>query len=177
MNNFDQEKAYEKVNKHVKKMIEKNNFNIFEYSALEFKAINDIQTVLEWTDKRQIIVDFYYKDGSKYFIDSKSIQICNRSKYEIQLYSLLHECGHYLIDEAATKNPKTYFEKYPYGYLSGKVKCEDSIQHKVSILAEEIEAWNRGHALSQRLGIKLNEIKFERDKVKALKTYIKWAAK
>lgn len=177
MNNFDQEKAHEKINKHVKKMIEKNNFNIFEYSALEFKAIKDIQTVLEWTDKKQIIVDFYYKDGSKYFIDSKTIQICNRSKFEIQLYSLLHECGHYLIDESALKNPKTYFEKFPHGYLSGKSEDKDSIQYKISILAEEIEAWNRGFSLSQRLGIKLNDKIFERDKNRALKSYIQWAAK
>ena len=176
MNNFDAQVAIDKVNKNVQKMISKNNFDIFGYYISEIKAINDILVVLEWTDKKQICVDFYYREGSKYFIDSQSIQVCTKPKFEIQLFSLLHECGHYLIDESATKNPKTYFEKYRNGYLSSN-KNEESIERRISVLGEEYEAWNRGYSLAQRLGIKLNNTNFEKDKNKALRTYIKWAAK
>lgn len=175
MNNFDEENAIRRINKSIDKMIEKNNLNVFQYLSAEMKAIRDIQTVLDWTDKRDLLVDFYYKDGSKYFFESKAIQVCTKPKFEIQLYSLLHECGHYLIDESANKNPKTYHEKFRNGYLNPINEKSDA--HKVSVLAEEYEAWNRGYSLANRIGIKLNEINFEKDKIKALKTYIKWAAK
>ena len=176
MNNFDEQKAFQRIDKNIKKMINKNIFDFFAYYVSEIKAINDIKTVLDWTDKKQVFVDFYYKDGSKYFIDSQAIQVCTKPKFEIQLYSLLHECGHYLIDESASRNPKTYVRKHRNGYLS-KNKNENSLEYKVSILGEEYEAWNRGYSLAQRLGIKINDISFEKDKNKALRTYIKWAAK
>ena len=43
------------------------------------------------------------------------------------------------------------------------------------LATEELEAWKRGEGLARRLGIKINEEKFDKVRSDAIMSYIEWA--
>jgi hypothetical protein len=75
-----------------------------------------------------------------------------------RLYTLLHECGHVLIDSGAQ------------GYLTAFVEPE-----RVETVAEEIEAWNRGRRLAHRLRIRIDARAWRRLRAHCLASYMRWA--
>jgi hypothetical protein len=95
--------------------------------------------------------------------DTKQIHICSRNGIENKLYALLHECGHALIRENWTKFQK----EFPAHARS---------EERVSLIEEEFEAWKRGKRLAKRLGIELDEDRFEKHKAQCLMSYISWGA-
>jgi len=103
----------------------------------------------------------------------KVITICSRTGIENRLYGLLHECGHALIRENVAKFAKEYRSNYEGGFDGRKARTD---RFKVSTIEEEIEAWKRGKRLAKRLGIELDEERFESHKAECLMTYIRWAS-
>ena len=105
--------------------------------------------------------------------DAKIIEICSRNGIENKLYALLHECGHALIRE----NWKKFTQEYPAhadcGFDGRKSR---SAKFKISTIEEEIEAWKRGKRLAKRLGIEINEERYDANKAKYLMSYVLWAA-
>ncbi len=103
-------------------------------------------------------VDFY----------DKNIIITSRQRPELKLYTLLHEIGHVLI-----RSHKEYRRKFPcYNNTLQANKKE-----RVCTVEEEVMAWNTAYELACEMKIRINKQTFERDKTKALMSYIKWAAR
>ena len=50
-----------------------------------------------------------------------------------------------------------------------------SRERRVAKITEELEAWKRGERLARRLGIKINEEKFDKVRSDAIMSYIEWA--
>jgi len=104
--------------------------------------------------------------------DIKEINICSRKGIENKLYGLLHECGHALIRENWNKFQKEFPAHAACGYDHRKNRTDG---YRVSLVEEEYEAWKRGKRLAKRLGIELDEERFEKHKTKCLMSYMHWA--
>ena len=104
--------------------------------------------------------------------DIKEINICSRKGIEKKLYGLLHECGHALIRENWTKFQKEFPAHAACGYDRRKNRTDG---YRVSLVEEEYEAWKRGKRLAKRLGIQIDEERFEKHKTKCIMSYMHWA--
>ena len=62
-------------------------------------------------------------------------------------------------------------------YATVHKQLERSPKYKVDCIAEEIEAWRRGKNLAERLGLYINEEKYNALTAECVYSYIKWAAK
>lgn len=136
-------------------------------------AIQALTVVMDWCDARKITVDFVMKGGEYYIPDEKKITVSARARPETQLFTLLHECGHYLV-HACSQNSKRFAPHAQKGPFAGPAK---DLTHRVDSVEEEYEAWHRGSKLASRLGIELNQERFEATKVTCIKTHFKWALK
>jgi len=90
-----------------------------------------------------------------------------------QMYSLLHECGHALAFES-----KGYKDRFPTmakrRFKTAKVNPRTNT-FKVESILEEHDAWNRGLALSQRLGININKEDYNNYASRYVMTYVRRA--
>ena len=138
-----------------------------------FKA--GIARLIDWLWVKRWDIEFDHSCKDEMDPNSKCVTISARQGIEKQLYSLLHECGHILIQS----NEVRYNKKFP---ATAKRNCfvshrqlEKSKKYKVDVIAEEIEAWDRGKSLANRLGIYIDEDKFNEVKVACIFTYVEWA--
>ena len=118
-------------------------------------------------DKKNTDVVFGRDEDNAYYNDQKCITINTRQNLRSQLHTLFHEAGHVLL----RSDRKSFNEKYP-----GLSKRKDSKSFKLSVLREEIVAWERGHKLAKRLGIDLDEKYWKKHSEECLYGYVKWAA-
>jgi len=130
-----------------------------------------------WLDDKGWSVEEDYCVRDEIFFHGKYITISKRQSVEKRLYSLLHECGHLLIQQNNTK----YEEKYPAQakmnqFYSNK-RIEKSKDYRVETLTEEIEAWNRGRKLADRLNLFIEDKNFRKLTNECIYSYIEWAAK
>ena len=126
-----------------------------------------IDILVGWLAEKDYHVDFDKKGDDSVSFDGKVVSINTTRSIETQLYILLHECGHVLIHN----------NDHIIGYREVQENFkEKSDIHKVFQVMEEAEAWKRGKLLARRLGIEVNEEKWNRDLSRALNKYIKWAA-
>jgi hypothetical protein len=126
---------------------------------------NAICALERWAYTRGYCIDFSYNGDDSVDKIAKIISINTTRSLETQLYTLLHECGHILIygsDKVVNVEEVT-------DYYS-----EKSNIHRVFRVIEEVEAWKRGLSLANRLGIKVDKEKWNRDAARALKQYMKW---
>lgn len=132
--------------------------------ARDLDAIMGLARVLEWCEERSVKVSFAAVPDGEFDPNLMSIKICGRSTPESQLFWLLHECGHFLI------------AKHDKRVNRGKAHRVDarSLIAKVEVLAEEIEAWNRGQSLAKRLRIFIDRSRFNTFKATAVNTYMLW---
>ena len=140
-----------------------------------FKA--GIVRLIDWLWAKNWDVEFDYMVKDEMDPSAKCVTISTRQGVEKQLYSLLHECGHILIQS----NEIRYNKKFPAQakrncYLSHR-QLEKSKKYKVDVISEEIEAWDRGKSLATRLGLYIDEDKYNEVKVTCVYTYVDWAAK
>ena len=128
---------------------------------------NSIETLVVWAFERGYHIEFVRNGDDCICHISKTIEINSSNVLENQMMYLLHECGHALVFDNG-------------GFLNFAYVRDDSnkgtTKFRVYRVAEEIEAWKRGYNLAKRLGITLNEVKWDRAVVKALKKYINWAS-
>jgi hypothetical protein len=123
--------------------------------------IEKVETYLE--EKRNIFVIFDRKLGNFYCGETITINTCQNLEY--QLHTLLHEAGHALI----RADKKKFQQRYP-----GLQKRKNSKSYKLDTLKEEIEAWDRGYRLANRLSIPLNEYTWRKHSENCLHDYVKW---
>lgn len=136
------------------------------------KLHEDFWKVVLWAEKRgiDVIIDNEYEDA--YWSDVKQITVSSKNRIENRLYSLLHECGHALV----RTNKSNFARQYPaHAEVNYDKRVTNSRKYKVSVLEEEVEAWKRGLRLANRLGIEIDEDKYNKLKTKCLMSYINWA--
>jgi hypothetical protein len=131
------------------------------------KHCEAIDILVGWLDEKDYYVDFDRKGDESVSLEDKIVSINTTRSIETQLYILLHECGHVLIhnneDIVKYRGVQESFD-------------EKSNIHRVFTVMEEVEAWKRGRHLARRLGIKVDEKKWNKDLSRALNKYIRWAA-
>jgi len=114
----------------------------------------------------------YETDGQDaVYFGCKQIILNSRNHIEKRLYILLHECGHILIN--SNSFDRVFSLSSETEAIMGGRKV--SRKRRVAKLTEEIEAWKRGENLARRLGIEINEEKFDRIRANAIMSYIEWA--
>lgn len=139
----------------------------------EIRAIDGLERVVRWAEKRGLSVSFLPK-GGVFFSAEKLITVSSRLSPREQLFTLLHECGHFLI------GPRRNGERFGMGYAAGNIpRHRGSNLHRIDILDEEFEAWARGWKLGVKLGAVNNTDRkiFDQRRVQCLMTYAKWATK
>jgi hypothetical protein len=141
-----------------------------EMEAEDMHYISGIEKVLNWCTSRGLSVEWPRSQGGSYDPTDKVITVSSSSVPRIQLQVLLHECGHHLIGR-----PKAGY-RFSMGYGATHDLRADS--HKIDILDEEFEAWERGWKLGKRLGAlkQSDRHEFNRYRVRMLKGYVNWAA-
>jgi len=120
-----------------------------------------------WVIDKGYSIDFVRGGDNSICSVSKYIEINSRHNLEHQVYYLLHECGHLLIFENGSK--------YNFREMEKKYSKKTN-SNNIFVVIEESEAWYRGMMLGKRLGMEIDEKKWEKAMTRALKTYLDWAA-
>ena len=104
---------------------------------------------------------------------AKEIVVNSSLGIEKRLYVLLHEIGHVLIRWNWKKFEKE-FPAHAGRFEDGRISR--SKKFRVSTVEEEFEAWKRGKRVASKLGVIINEEKFNKFKCECLMTYIEWTS-
>ncbi|MBO77047.1 MAG: hypothetical protein CME17_06395 [Gemmatimonadetes bacterium] len=131
---------------------------IIQYEQLKSWAESKNYTVTEKWGVEDCIV-----------FEDQEIFINSRCKPENMFYTLLHECGHYLLDKAKESFKETH-PVYPSEVTDGRI--EKSTAYRVCILSEELKAWERGWRLAKRLNLHVDQQNYHRCMTDALWTYV-----
>ena len=130
-----------------------------------------IEILTNWVEKKNHSVELQNQLPDQLSYEDRTIYIHTRQGIENQVYSLLHECGHLLI----FLDNKSFERSYPmYAYAATK-RQEGTNKWKVSVIAEEYEAWKRGRKLAAKLNIPVDKKKYDKAMTDAIMSYIKWA--
>ena len=128
--------------------------------------------VENWAYNRGFKVVEEQNGTNSVYINSFLITINASQGLENRLFSLLHECGHILL----CQNEKRYKEAFPgvWNGIQDKRKSRSRF-FRVSVVEEEMMAWNEGLKLAKDLNIDINEDKWNKHKTDCLYTYLRWA--
>ena len=130
---------------------------------------NQFLVLEDWLFNRGYVVTQFTDAHDSVSYATKEILINTRKHIESRFYTLLHECGHVLIND----NRDRLFElSRQTGAVVGQ---KPSRSRRIAVLSEEVEAWKRGERLAKRLGLKIREEKFDRERTEALMSYVEWA--
>jgi len=128
--------------------------------------------VCAWLKKKGYKVWAYTDADDSVSFTGKRVFINSRNHPETKYYTLLHECGHVLID-----NDSDRFEReMPMYARSMDGRRARSKAYRVSTVAEELEAWKRGRRLATRLGHTVDDDKYDKQITDNVMSYIEWAA-
>ena len=105
------------------------------------------------------------------FDEVSTIYINSRCHPETRFYTILHEIGHILISEQSEE----FTKNHPmYVHASG-CSARSSGAYKVSLIAEEIEAWKKGRQFGKALGLYIDDGKYNKHMTESVMSYIYWA--
>ena len=110
--------------------------------------------------EHDIDVVFEDEELGAYYHGAKIIGINTNDSLQEQLYILLHEAGHAILKIEHKK------------YLETR---DETLQSKLSLLREEMEAWKEGRTLAERMGIGINDGAWAMFCKQNLEDYIEWA--
>lgn len=105
--------------------------------------------------------------------DSKAVFINSRNHPENKFYTLLHEYGHAYIFENLSEK---FAADHPMYFRNSDGQREKSKSARVSIVAEEIEAWKIGRQFARNLYMHIDEEKYDKHMTENLMSYINWAS-
>ena len=130
----------------------------------------DFKIVEGWLASRGWHVYSYTDATDATYWHLKQIHIDSRKHSEKRLYTLLHECGHVLVDD----NRDRIHSLSRNAHTDAPQRA--SREKRIAILSEEYEAWKRGERLAKRLDIKINTKKFDAHRATCLMSYTNWAS-
>ena len=146
--------------------------NLMEHRRTKEFWMQQFGTVSEWLLKKGYVVSLCTDAEDQVHIEEKIVQIDSRQHAESRFYTLLHEAGHVLIRQGW----KQFHADHPMYASSGdgrNVRCR---AYRVSLVAEECEAWKRGRRLAKRLGLFVYDKKYDQISIECLMSHIQWAA-
>lgn len=101
------------------------------------------------------------------------VYINSRSHPETRFYTLLHEYGHIEISETAAVE---FAADHPMYIHADDGRSARTSAYKVSLLAEEIEAWKRGRWFARNESLYVDDVKYDKNMTDCVMSYIDWAA-
>jgi len=110
-------------------------------------------------------VIFGKDERDAFYYDVNCIGISTNHTKEIQLFCLLHEAGHLIL-----RSRVDFQEKYPDVHKTPHTQCS-----RMDIIKEEMDAWTEGRKLAKRLGIEIDDKKWNRYWKRQVYKYVKWA--
>lgn len=131
-----------------------------------------IEEIQRWLSKKGYSIKYKSDVEDQVDFDAKVVFICSRNHSESRFYTLLHECGHILVKNSWRK----FAKDHPMYSASGDGRCARSKAYRVSLIAEEIDAWKRGRRLAARMGLFVQDSKYDKIMTECLTGYIEWAA-
>ena len=99
--------------------------------------------------------------------------INSRQHPETRFYTLLHEAGHVDIYENGAAE---FADEHPMYVQAEPGRSAASKAFRVSLLAEELEAWRIGRRLARAEDLFIDDAKFDKLMTSCVMTYINWAA-
>jgi len=122
-----------------------------------------------WLFNRGYTVNVYTDAEDCVYYETKEVMINSRKHAESRFYTLLHECGHILINDNRDRLFRLSRETQA---IMGQKPARNK---RIAVLSEEVEAWKRGERLAKKLGLDINERKFDEARTNALMSYVEWA--
>ena len=110
------------------------------------------------------------------YLKEKIVCIQARNRPESRYYSLLHECGHILVAQRAAqwmKDVPMYAQDPQVQYDARRRRGK---RYKVSLVAEELEAWKRGRRLSNKMKHYIDKDKYDKLMSECVYSYIEMVA-
>ena len=129
---------------------------------------NERRKVIDWIERK----GYSFKEGEEDLFDptEKVITIKKKLSEQNKLFTLLHECGHFIVQ----KNPIEYRRRYKVQHSVNSGQKKKSTRWRIEYLKEEYEAWDKGFGLSKSLTLNINEDKYFNYASKCLKSYCQW---
>ena len=113
-----------------------------------------------------VVVLTYNSDGDFWFPALRRILINKNNQWRERYYALLHESGHARLDiESEKMRSMKMVDQFKENIRSKK--------DFVSLLNEEILAWNIGKSLAFQLGHDINSEKYNKTKTSCIMSYVK----
>lgn len=128
-------------------------------------AVLGLERVVRWAAKRGWKVTFTPALALTDF-QTNTINVPTQCGPQGRLATLLHELGHVILDRRPT-----YVDRFGKGRNSRR----HGTAYRVTVIEEEIEAWNEGHRLAQRLRVKVDMRVWNGIRTASLMTYVRWA--
>jgi len=136
-----------------------------------------------WLDQIHVVKDILSEYGYVVYeftdaedsaiLEERIIHINSRNHPETRFYTLLHELGHVEIYE----NQSEEFEAaHPVYVRVHDGRTYRSNAGKVSLIAEELEAWKIGRGIAQQYNLYIDNKKYNKHMTDALMGYINWVA-
>ena len=150
--------------------LDSNNLQAGHTYTRDIHYIAQLAKLVDWCSSKKLSVVFTRHTGGTYDSTARTFTISGRLSPEKQLHVLLHECGHYLIGSPA---PESRFGR---GYQQANDSTANrSLEFRVEIIDEELEAWARGLKLAKRKFISVDVSRYNQTKTEYIQTYLKWA--
>lgn len=105
-------------------------------------------------------------------LERKSVHINSRKHAESRFYTLLHELGHVDIYENSADE---FASNHPVYVRADGQSCHTKAG-RVSLLAEEIQAWKKGRILAREADLYIDDAKYDYYMTESIISYINWAA-
>lgn len=145
-----------------------------QLSRKKFLVQDALDTLIEYARDRRLEVELSPSARDMFWPDQKLITIRSTQSKANQVFALMHELGHFLIEEAGRESRE---HQWPRGYVAQSHSTAKSLVARVDIVREEVEAWDRGQRLAERLGVMFDRVAFDRSRASALGKYFVWATK
>lgn len=147
----------------------------------QVRYLTSYNNLLKYCEKYGIeVIECANKTSELEFEPSKSLELSeikitinSNNSNEIKTYALLHELGHILL-----MNDKKYKRRFSKKIREMDIDEKDTSPrshiHRLEIIQEELDAWERGIMLAEKLQILINKRNIKKYKTKCLVCYIRF---
>jgi len=122
-----------------------------------------VKKVIKYLESRKVEV----RKGRDncYYPEPRTIVYNAQGSYKNQLYTLLHEAGHFLQEKSRNFSAMNL--------IYGTADELHTNYQKFRLLEQEMDAWDRGAKLAQKLGIKLDILDYRKNAAYFIMCYVK----
>lgn len=134
---------------------------------MQLKEYNkNIKKLENWLNKKNFDLILSSKSSDIVFNSKfcKCVEINTSFSYKNQIFALLHECGHILVQSRSD-----YDLEFNSDFICTN---KNNILYRYDTIKEELYAWEAGLKLSKRLNIKIDDNEYRKNAWKWLSTYM-----